>query len=73
MASLPLIIKYLIVLVVSMVPIIELRGAIPIAEGMGLDIFLYYPIAIIGNMLPVPIIYLFARKVLEWGKDKKYT
>jgi len=55
-----------------MVPIIELRGAIPIAEGLGLNIFLYYPIAIIGNMLPVPIIYLFARKVLEWGKDKKF-
>ena len=71
MASLPLLIKYLIVFVVSMVPIVELRGAIPIAEGLGLNIFLYYPIAIIGNMLPVPIIYLFARKVLEWGKDKK--
>lgn len=54
-----------------MVPIVELRGAIPIAEGFGLNIFLYYPIAIIGNMLPVPIIYLFARKVLEFGKDKK--
>ena len=71
MASLPLIIKYLIVFGVSMVPIVELRGAIPIAEGLGLNIFLYYPISIIGNMLPVPIIYLFARKVLEWGKDKK--
>ena len=71
MASLPLIVKYLIVFVVSMVPIVELRGAIPIAEGLGLNILLYYPIAIIGNMLPVPVIYLFARKVLEWGKDKK--
>ena len=71
MASLPLIIKYLIVFGVSMVPIVELRGAIPIAEGLGLNIFLYYPISIIGNMLPVPIIYLFARKVLEWGKNKK--
>ena len=71
MASLPIIIKYLLVFFVSMVPIVELRGAIPIAEGLGLDIFLYYPIAILGNMLPVPIIYLFARKVLEWGKDKK--
>lgn len=73
MATLPLIVKYLIVFVVSMVPIVELRGAIPIAEGLGLNIFLYYPIAIIGNMLPVPFIYLFARKVLEWGKDKKLT
>lgn len=71
MASLPLIVKYLIVFFVSMVPIVELRGAIPIAEGLGLNIFLYYPIAILGNMLPVPVIYLFARKVLEWGKDKK--
>ena len=71
MASLPIIVKYLLIALVSMVPIIELRGAIPIAEGLGLDIFLYYPIAIIGNMLPVPFIYLFARKVLEWGKDKK--
>ena len=71
MASLPLIVKYLIIAFVSMVPIVELRGAIPIAESLGLNIFLYYPIAIIGNMLPVPIIYLFARKVLEWGKDKK--
>ena len=73
MATLPLIVKYLIVFSVSMVPIVELRGAIPIAEGLGLDIFWYYPIAIIGNMLPVPFIYLFARKVLEWGKDKKLT
>jgi len=71
MASLPLIVKYLIVFFISMVPIVELRGAIPIAEGLGLNILLYYPIAIIGNMLPVPVIYLFARKVLEWGKDKK--
>ena len=71
MASLPLIVKYLIVFFVSMVPIVELRGAIPIAEGLGLNILLYYPVGILGNMLPVPIIYLFARKVLEWGKDKK--
>ena len=71
MASLPLVVKYILVFLISMVPIVELRGAIPIAEGLGLNIFLYYPIAIIGNMLPVPIIYLFARKVLEWGKDKK--
>ena len=71
MATLPLFVKYLIVFGVSMVPIVELRGAIPIAEGLGLNIFLYYVIAIIGNILPVPFIYLFARKVLEWGKDKK--
>ncbi len=71
MTTLPLFIKYIITFLVSMVPIVELRGAIPIAESLGLNIFLYYPICIIGNMLPVPFIYLFARKTLEWGKDKK--
>ena len=64
--------KYLIVFLVSMVPLIELRGAIPYAIGYKLPIIPSYIIAIIGNMLPVPIIYLFARRVLEWGCDKKY-
>lgn len=64
--------KYLIVFFVSMVPLIELRGAIPIAVGMDLDKLVSFIISIVGNMLPVPIIYLFARKVLIWGKDKKY-
>ena len=62
--------KYLIVFLVSMVPLIELRGAIPFAEGFGLPFLPSYIVAVIGNMLPVPIIYLFARKVLEWGADK---
>lgn len=64
-------VKYLIVFLVSMVPLIELRGAIPIAVGMNLDKLVSFIISIIGNMVPVPFIYLFARKVLEWGKDKK--
>lgn len=64
--------NYLIVFLISMVPLIELRGAIPYAIGMGLPIVPSYIIAIIGNMIPVPIIYLFARKVLIWGKDKPY-
>lgn len=62
--------KYLWVFFVSMVPLIELRGAIPIATGLGLPMLSSYIVAVIGNMLPVPIIYLFARKVLEWGADK---
>ena len=56
-----------------MVPLIELRGAIPYAVGFGLNMPLSYAIAIVGNMLPVPIIFFFARKVLIWGKDKKLT
>ena len=53
-----------------MVPLIELRGAIPVAQGLGLPFLQSYIVCIIGNMLPVPVIYLFARKVLEWGADK---
>ena len=62
--------KYLIVFLVSMVPLIELRGAIPYGVVFGLPLWQTFLIAIVGNMLPVPIIYLFARKVLEWGADK---
>lgn len=63
--------KYLIVFLVSMIPLIELRLAVPYAVGIGLPKLNSFIIAIIGNMLPVPIIYLFARRVLEWGKDKR--
>ena len=65
--------NYLIVFLISMVPLIELRGAIPIALGMGLPTLTAYVICVIGNMIPVPFIYFFARKVLIWGADKKYT
>lgn len=64
--------KYLIVFLISMVPIVELRGALPIGIGMGIPPWQCYIICCIGNMLPVPFIYFFARKVLMWGKDKKY-
>lgn len=64
--------QYIIVFLISMVPLIELRLAVPYGIAMGLNVPLVYIISILGNMLPVPIIYLFARKVLLWGKDKKY-
>ena len=64
--------KYLIAFLVSMVPLIELRGGVPIALGLGLNYWQALLICVIGNMLPVPIIYFFARKVLIWGADKKY-
>lgn len=63
---------YLIVFLISMVPIVEIRGAIPVAVANDLDLFWSYVICIVGNMLPVPIIYLFARKVLVWGSNKKF-
>ncbi|MBO6241517.1 MAG: small multi-drug export protein [Butyrivibrio sp.] len=62
--------KYIIVFLISMVPLVELRGAVPYAIAMGLPVLPSYIIAIIGNMVPMPFIFFFARKVLEWGKDK---
>ena len=66
--------KILLVLLISMIPLVELRGAIPVAVGMdlGLPEWLVLIVAIIGNMIPVPIIYFFARKFLEWGSKKKW-
>ncbi len=64
--------KYLIIFLISMVPIIELRGAMVCAVGYDLPYIPALITCVIGNMLPVPIIYFFARKVLLWGADKKY-
>ena len=64
--------KYLLAFLISMVPLVELRLGVPFAVGMGLDYFPSLIVCVIGNMLPVPIIYFFARKVLLWGADKKY-
>ena len=64
--------KYLLVFFVSMVPLIELRVAVPMAVGMDLDYWTALVVCVLGNMLPVPIIYMFARKVLLWGADKKF-
>lgn len=64
--------KYLWIFIISMVPIVELRGAIPVSQGLQLPLLESYIVCILGNMIPVPFIYFFARKILEWGKDKKY-
>ena len=64
--------KYLLVLLISMVPLIEIRGAVPYAVLWGLPVLPSCIVAVIGNMIPVPFIFLFARKVLEWGKDKRW-
>lgn len=69
-----IIFKYILVFLVSMVPLLELRGSIPIGLstllGDPLPVLPLYIICIIGNMLPVPLIFFFARRVLEWGADK---
>ena len=64
--------KYLLIFLVSMVPLIELRGSMVMAVGMDLDYWTSLVVCILGNMIPVPFIYFFARKVLLWGKDKAY-
>ena len=63
---------YLFVFFLSMVPLIELRGAIPIAVGLGIDPIRAIFVCAVGNLLPVPMIYFFARKFLNWGLDKRY-
>ena len=64
--------NYLVIFLISMIPIVELRGAMVYAVGHGLPYIPALLICVIGNMLPVPFIYFFARKVLHWGADKKY-
>ena len=64
--------KYLTVFFISMIPMVELRGGVPWAVLWGLPYWPSLVVCVIGNMLPVPIIYFFARKVLLWGCDKKY-
>ena len=64
--------KYLRSFLSAMVPMVELRGSIIFAVGWGLDYFTALAVSAIGNMLPVPIIYFFARKVLVWGAHRKY-
>ena len=69
--------NYLYVFLISMIPLIELRGAIPVAYGIhevhpDFNLLTAYIVIAIGNMIPVPLIYFFARRVLDWGKDKRY-
>ena len=63
---------YLIIFLVSMIPIIELRGAMVYAMGFDLPYIPALVVCVVGNMLPVPIIYFFARKFLSWGAKKKF-
>ena len=62
--------KYILAFLISMVPLIELRGGVPAAMTMGISAPVAIAVCAIGNMLPVPFIYLFARKVLIWGSTK---
>ena len=64
--------KYLSAFLLAMVPIIELRGAVPYAIGWGIDPVVALILCVVGNMVPVPFIYFFARKFLLWGSRQKF-
>ena len=64
--------KYILAFLISMVPLIELRGGVPAAMTMGMSGPEAIAVCALGNMLPVPFIYLFARKVLLWGSTKPH-
>ena len=65
--------EYLYVFFCSMLPIIELRGSIPIGCALGLPWYLNYIVSVVGNFLPVPFILLFIKKILQWMKNDKVT
>ncbi|MDO4220422.1 MAG: small multi-drug export protein [Candidatus Saccharibacteria bacterium] len=67
-----MLLKYLQLLLISMLPLIELRGAMPFSQIMDLPVLPSYIVCIVGNLIPIPFVYLFAGKFLKWGKDKKY-
>ena len=62
--------NYIITFLIGMVPLIELRGAVPYAIATGIPMWQALIIGVVANMLPVPIIFFFARRVLEWGANK---
>lgn len=65
--------KYLLVFLVSMVPLFELRYTmLTLVPVLNVNYAIAYTVGILGNMLPVPFIYLFARRILEWGRDKRF-
>ena len=63
---------YLTVFLISMLPIVELRGAIPVGVGLDLNWLWTYIICVIGNMIPVPFIILFIRPIIEFLLKTKY-
>lgn len=63
--------NYVLMFFISMVPLIELRGAVPIGLVMKLDVLPLMGVCVLGNIVPVPFIYLFGQKILVWGKEKK--
>lgn len=64
--------KALLLLLISATPIIELRGAIPIGAAQNLPLWETFFLCVIGNMIPIPFIILFTRKVFAWLKTTRF-
>ena len=64
--------RYLIIFFIAMLPLAELRIAIPTGLTMNVPIIQTYIISLIGNILPLPFVFYYSQKILSWGKDKKY-
>lgn len=62
--------KIVMTFLISMVPVIELRGAIPIGVGAGLNLWLAIAVSIVGNLVPVPFIIIFIKKIFAWLRTK---
>ncbi len=58
--------RFLYVFLISMVPVIELRGAIPVGVGLGLPFYAVFLTALVGNLVPVPFLILFTRRIFAW-------
>lgn len=67
--NLPEELKYISVFIISMIPIVELRLAIPIAATVGLPAYIALPIAIVGNLIPIPFIIIFIRRIFAWMRN----
>ena len=65
--------NYLYLFFMSMLPLVELRLAVPVSQAMGYPMLPSFLVCMLGNMIPVPLIYLFARSFLAWGENKKVT
>lgn len=65
-------VQYLITFLISMLPIVELRGAIPVGIAFGIPWYWNYLLCVVGNLLPVPFILIFIRRLITWFKTTKH-
>ena len=63
--------KCIYVFLISMLPVVELRGGMPVAIGMGVPFWLSYAVCVLGNMLPVPFLIMFSKSIFGWFAKQK--